>query len=231
MRSSSCPSPWLPFVTAPPRACQHVRETRMVYHSELPSEDEPHACGFALLPLNSRARGPARRVEGAQASRPAWLLLTSRRQRRGGRGAGILQSQRAAPKVRRERCVVRRRTSLLKPLASQPFPGSSDRLLIYLTLYISACLRKLESAPTAAAGHKVEAPALASRPAVLRVFVGTAQPGHGVVCNTRRRAVAAGRPLQPPSQQGGGRRVKGRLPGPVLAHAALQTRCAPTCAR
>ena len=32
--------------------------------------------------------------------------------------------------------------------------GSSDKLLIYLTLYISACLRKLESAPTLAAGQK-----------------------------------------------------------------------------
>ena len=33
-------------------------------------------------------------------------------------------------------------------------PGSSDKTLIYLTLYISACLRKLEGAPTPEAGQK-----------------------------------------------------------------------------
>ena len=32
--------------------------------------------------------------------------------------------------------------------------GSSDKLLIYLTLYISSCLRKLESCPSLAAGQK-----------------------------------------------------------------------------
>ena len=33
--------------------------------------------------------------------------------------------------------------------------GTSDRTLIYLTLYISACLRKLESASNPAAAQKV----------------------------------------------------------------------------
>ncbi len=32
--------------------------------------------------------------------------------------------------------------------------GASDKLLIYLTLYISACLRKLEGANNPAAGQK-----------------------------------------------------------------------------
>ena len=33
--------------------------------------------------------------------------------------------------------------------------GSSDKLLIYLTLYISACLRKLEGSPNPGVGQKV----------------------------------------------------------------------------
>lgn len=33
-------------------------------------------------------------------------------------------------------------------------PGPSDKLLIYLTLYINSCLRKLENCPTQAAGQK-----------------------------------------------------------------------------
>jgi hypothetical protein len=37
-----------------------------VYHSDVPSEGEPHACGCALLPLNTKTRGPAKRAEGAE---------------------------------------------------------------------------------------------------------------------------------------------------------------------
>jgi len=37
----------------------------MVYHSAVPSQGEQHACGFALLPLNTKTRGPAKRTEGA----------------------------------------------------------------------------------------------------------------------------------------------------------------------
>jgi hypothetical protein len=44
--------------------------------------------------------------------------------------------------------------TLLTPHAAALTPGSSDKLLIYLTLYISACLRKLEAAPSLAAGQK-----------------------------------------------------------------------------
>jgi actin related protein 2/3 complex subunit 3 len=39
-----------------------------VYHSEVPSEGEAHACGCALLPLNTKTRGPAKRTEGAPAN-------------------------------------------------------------------------------------------------------------------------------------------------------------------
>jgi hypothetical protein len=54
------------------------------------------------------------------------------------------------PRVRR---YTRTRTHAHAPDSSRG-AGSSDKLLIYLTLYISACLRKLESAPTLAAGTK-----------------------------------------------------------------------------
>lgn len=37
----------------------------MVYHSAVPSQGKQHACGFALLPLNTKTRGPAKRTEGA----------------------------------------------------------------------------------------------------------------------------------------------------------------------
>ena len=36
-----------------------------VYHSNIPSDGEQHACGFALLPLNTKTRGPAKRTDGA----------------------------------------------------------------------------------------------------------------------------------------------------------------------
>jgi ARP2/3 complex ARPC3 (21 kDa) subunit len=44
-----------------PEACS----CHMVYHSAVPSQGEQHACGFALLPLNTKTRGPAKRTEGA----------------------------------------------------------------------------------------------------------------------------------------------------------------------
>ena len=55
--------------TAPAASGSLLRATRsrvpQVYHSEVPSEGEPHACGCALLPLNTTTRGPAKRTEGA----------------------------------------------------------------------------------------------------------------------------------------------------------------------
>jgi len=46
-------------------AAAHLTHSAQVYHSAVPSEGEPHACGFALLPLNTKTRGPAKRTEGA----------------------------------------------------------------------------------------------------------------------------------------------------------------------
>ena len=46
-----------------------LRAPLQVYHSDVPSEGEPQACGCALLPLNPKTRGPAKRTEGACAAR------------------------------------------------------------------------------------------------------------------------------------------------------------------
>ena len=62
-------------VWAPLSLLQRVTRSRVsqVYHSEVPSEGEPHACGCALLPLNTTTRGPAKRTEGAAQHGPCAL--------------------------------------------------------------------------------------------------------------------------------------------------------------
>ena len=60
--ASAAPLLWLSRVT-------RARRSPQVYHSEVPSEGEPHACGCALLPLNTKTRGPAKRTEGAASLR------------------------------------------------------------------------------------------------------------------------------------------------------------------
>jgi hypothetical protein len=150
-----------------------------VYHSDVPSEGEPHACGCALLPLNTKARGPAKRTEGASRGwaqrcmrpKPAparcWhahaRAHAPRRRGHHRRGHRLFPRERAVPEIRREGCAsLRTRAQRVRAAAltrlSPASPGSSDKLLIYLTLYISACLRKLESAPTLAAGQKARTP-------------------------------------------------------------------------
>ena len=144
-----------------------------MYHSEVSSEGEAHACGCALLPLNTKSRGPAKRTEGA-ATRVHALALqpasAAAPRSRGARGAGediideaiayfranvlfrkydVKGAANARPPLARG--VLRSRRALTRRCAPA---GSSDKLLIYLTLFISACLRKLESAPTLAAGQK-----------------------------------------------------------------------------
>ena len=64
-----------------------------MYHSDVSSEGEAHACGCALLPLNTKSRGPAKRTEGAAATRVHALALARlpvlpAPRSRGARGAG-----------------------------------------------------------------------------------------------------------------------------------------------
>ena len=133
-----------------------------VYHSNIPSDGEQHACGFALLPLNTKTRGPAKKTDGASLSAPpvGFTALT-----RPGAGEDVVDEaltyfranvlyrkfdvQGAPPHAARLACRVSDAGRVLL------WAGTSDRTLIYLTLYISACLRKLESASNPAAAQKV----------------------------------------------------------------------------
>lgn len=91
----------------------------MVYHSEIPSEGSPTACGCALLALNTKVRGPARKAEGEDVVDEALRYFR----------ANVL-------------------------FRKYDVQGPSDKLLIYLTLYINSCVRKLESCPSPAAAQK-----------------------------------------------------------------------------
>jgi len=104
------------------------------YHCEISCEGCASACGFALLPLRTTARGPAPRTEGPDCVDDALFFFR--------------------PNVLLRKFDVRgaSRRALAEPLSR--LPGPADKLLVYLTLFVSACLRKLEACAGAAEGRK-----------------------------------------------------------------------------
>lgn len=54
-------------------------DASQVYHSEIPHEGAQQACGFAILPLKTKARGPAPKTEGTRPIKKHALQPTSLR--------------------------------------------------------------------------------------------------------------------------------------------------------
>ena len=108
-----------------------------VYHSSLNGTETEVACGCAILPLKTSIRGPAESVaEGDSAVRRLPPAQPFRSQPR--RAAG-------------EEDIVDETLGYFKAnvlFKHFEVKGAADRTLIYLTLYTTQCLKRLETCPT-----------------------------------------------------------------------------------
>ena len=100
----------------------------MVYHSKLNDVAAETVCGCALLPLKTSTRGPA----------PPWDKTTD-------------DSTPQPNDILDETLAYFKANVLFKHFEVK---GAADRVLVYMTLYTTQCLRKLEPCATAIDGLK-----------------------------------------------------------------------------
>ena len=129
----------------------------MAFHSQFKDEDAATiACGCAVLPIRTTCRGPAPSLTAgtyrSDAAHPTRLAGPRARVRTRARPAPDGCSTRERARAGKEDIIDEVLFFFKANVLFRNFEvrGSADRLLVYLTLYVTECLKRVEAAPSKA---------------------------------------------------------------------------------